>query len=379
MGMLTILTNVFLKDSDQTRFEAPIVSGVSLIARLISAMFIGVNGSYFTNMCISYFASGKHWVNSATFAIGTHIFWALIGVIWLYISVQKYGDNQYSNLHVINRIQEISAGLLVGFVSAIPWSVSIVSIIPPIINFVFNWMTVFIGVGIGIVISILLLWAYGIDDKDIAANMYLRKSDVIFAVGKFIIDMLSIAACGGCIVLMNWNVWGLIIGIVIYLALCVWNLCASDRINDERKPRIFWCTVVGILTLYIGTLYAMKLTNTIMMPLMKNVNFIGQHSEIFMCIFASILGFVIGFIPLLFLYLTKYAHYISPAFWGVVITILFMVVIPMVLINVVFQVSADSLQGGIIVIGSIICGVYLLQTMSWLKYKLDLRKARSSN
>ena len=69
----------------------------------------------------------------------------------------------------------------------------------------------------------------------------------------------------------------------------------------------------------------------------------------------------------------------SSEFWGGVITILFMVVIPMVLINVVFHVSADSLQGGIIVIGSIICGVYLLQTMSWIKYKLDLRKARSSS
>ena len=380
MGMLTILTNVFLKDSDQTRFEAPIVSGVSLIARLISAIFIGINGSYFTNMCISYFASEKHWLNSVTFVIGTYIFWALIGVIWLYISVQKCGDSQYSNLHVINKIQAISAGLLEGFVIAILCSVSIVSIIPPIINFVFNWMAVFIGVGIGIVMSILLLWAYGIDDKDIAANMYLRKQDAIFAIRKFIIDMLAIAACGGCMVLMNWNVCGLIIGIVIYLALCVWNLCAfDDHISDERKPRIFWCTVVGVLTLYIGTLYAMKLTNTIMMPLMKSVNFIGQHSEIFMCIFASILGFVIGFIPLLCLCLTQEAHYMSSEFWGGVITILFMVVIPMVLINVVFHVSADSLQGGIIVIGSIICGVYLLQTMSWIKYKLDLRKARSSS
>ena len=379
MGMLTILTNVFLKDSDQTRFEAPIVSGVSLIARSISAIFIGINGNYFTAMCINYFASEKHWVNSTTFAIGTYIFWVLIGAIWFYISMQKYGNNQYSNLHVINKIKEIFVAFLVGFVGA-TWGGSLVSIIPPIINFVFNWMAVFIGVGIGIVISILLLWAYGIDDKDIAANMYLRKQDAIFAIRKFIIDMLAIAACGGCMVLMNWNVCGLIIGIVIYLALCIWNLCAfDDHISDERKPRIFWCTVVGVLTLYIGTLYAMKLTNTIMMPLMKSVNFIGQHSEIFMCIFASILGFVIGFIPLLCLFLTQEAHYMSSEFWGGVITILFMVVIPMVLINVVFHVSADSLQGGIIVIGSIICGVYLLQTMSWIKYKLDLRKARSSN
>ena len=379
MGMLTILTNVFLKDSDQTRFEAPIVSGVSLIARSISAIFIGINGNYFTVMCINYFAIEKHWVNSTTFAIGTYIFWVLIGAIWLYISMQKYGNNQYSNLHVINKIKEIFAAFLVGFVVA-TWSVSLVSIIPPIINFAFNWMTVFIGVGIGIVISILLLWAYGIDDKDIAANMYLRKSDAIFAVRKFIIDMLAIASCGGCMVLMNWNVWGIIGGIIIYLALCVWNLCTiDDHISDERKPRIFWCTVVGVLTLYIGTLYAMKLTNTIMILLMKNINFIGQHPEIFMCVLASILGIVVGFVPLIVLYVTQDAHYISFSFWGVVITILFMVVIPMVLTNVVFQVSADSLQGGIIVIGSIICGVYLLQTMSWIKYKLDLRKARSSS
>lgn len=292
--------------------------------------------------------------------------------------MQKYGNNQYSNLHVINKIKEIFAAFLVGFVVA-TWSVSLVSIIPPIINFAFNWMTVFIGVGIGIVISILLLWAYGIDDKDIAANMYLRKSDAICAGRNFIIDMLSIAACGGCVILVNWNVLGIIGGIIIYLALCVWNLCAIDRIDDERKPRIFWCTVVGVLTLYIGTLYAMKLTNAIMMPLMKNVNFIGQYSEIFICILASILGIVIGFIPLVFLYVTKDADYASSNFWGVVITILFMVVIPMVLINVVFHALADSLQGGIIVISSIICGVYLLQTMSWIKYKLDLRKARSSN
>ena len=381
MSMLTVLSKVFLKDSDQTRFEAPIVSGVSLIARLISTMFIGINGNYFTVMCVNYFASEKHWDHSTVFVIGIYIFWFLIMLTCFVISEAiSEDDNKYSNLHVINRIQEISVGFLVGFVDATLWG-SIVSIIPPIINFAFNWMTtVFIGVGIGIVISILLLWAYGIDDKDIAANMYLRKQDAIFAIRKFIIDMLAIAACGGCMVLMNWNVCGLIIGIVIYLALCVWNLCAfDDHISDERKPRIFWCTVVGVLTLYIGTLYAMKLTNTIMMPLMKNVNFIEQHSEMSMCILASILVFVIGFIPLVLLYLTKDADYASSDFWGAVITILFMVVIPMILINVVFQVSADSLQGGIIVIGSIICGVYLLQTMSWIKYKLDLRKARSSN
>ena len=378
--ILFIVAKIFLKNSDQTRFEAPVVGGSFLVAASALANFWGWSaGRGFVQM-IGSISSNNDFFSGKFYGICSFAIFVLSWAFIVYFS-QIMCSDKFSNLRIINSVQAVLTGILSGLI----FGVTLLKMGTfGTIKFSLDFENV-LQVAAVAMVCIIIRWiwcrVYYKKHVDITRGMYLSRQDKKYVSLKLLLDIVAIVACGGCIILMNQNVWGIIASIVIYyMGLFTWN---NETIplyaNDKRKPRVFCCTAVGTLTLYVGLLYTIKLTNTIMKFLMKNIDFIGQYPEIFMYIFTFILGIVISYNPLYYLWAMRCVHWNSSDFWGVVITILFMVVIPMVLTNVVFQVSADSLQGGIIVIGSIICGVYLLQTMSWIKYKLDLRKARSSN